>query len=445
MFIVIRSLLLAFIMGCLLSACSLGATPEPTREATITPFTTATDNTETATATTTSTSTATPTRSATATASGITGCTNDLTFIADMSVPDGTIVTAGSTLTKTWRVRNDGSCAWNANYTFRQINGDALTAATVSAPIVGAGQQVDISVTLTVGDDVDTYDENERATFRMFSPSGIAFGDSPFVEVDIILADAPDPNCTDSATFTSEPLSPFDRGDDADSLLGAADRQVVSWTIQNTGDCTWRGYTITERATPTQAEQTEDIIVSFELTGTNLPLVLPVMDPDDTHTFSVTVAIGDDFSGFGLLYLGLALSDTNGTRVLDFTYGIPADTMVDCEWDSDFIADITIPDGTVVEAGETFTKTWRLENSGTCAWSNAPLMFVSDPDNAFEIVTPAIIPYAAPGDLIDVSVELRVLETIADGETVRATFQVLGPESTPMGTRPYVEVEVSNP
>lgn len=33
-----------------------------------------------------------------------------------------------------------------------------------------------------------------------------------------------------------------------------------------------------------------------------------------------------------------------------------------------YIADVTIPDGTQMKAGETFTKTWLVQNIGGCAW-----------------------------------------------------------------------------
>jgi next-to-BRCA1 protein 1 len=33
-----------------------------------------------------------------------------------------------------------------------------------------------------------------------------------------------------------------------------------------------------------------------------------------------------------------------------------------------FVRDVTIPAGTVVKPGESFTKTWKVANSGTCKW-----------------------------------------------------------------------------
>ncbi len=44
---------------------------------------------------------------------------------------------------------------------------------------------------------------------------------------------------------------------------------------------------------------------------------------------------------------------------------------------SEFLADMTIPDGTGLSPGETFVKTWRLRNIGSCSWSpNYSLVFV---------------------------------------------------------------------
>ncbi|MCZ2128027.1 MAG: hypothetical protein LC099_09685 [Anaerolineales bacterium] len=40
-----------------------------------------------------------------------------------------------------------------------------------------------------------------------------------------------------------------------------------------------------------------------------------------------------------------------------------------------FITDVTIPDGTVMTPGQTFTKKWRIRNTGQCAWSGYSLVF----------------------------------------------------------------------
>ncbi len=69
-----------------------------------------------------------------------------------------------------------------------------------------------------------------------------------------------------------------------------------------------------------------------------------------------------------------------------------------------FIKDVTVPDDTVFQPGEHFTKTWRLKNVGTCAWQNYALVFDSgDPMGAPPSVPiPGVV---APGQAVDVSVD----------------------------------------
>jgi hypothetical protein len=43
-----------------------------------------------------------------------------------------------------------------------------------------------------------------------------------------------------------------------------------------------------------------------------------------------------------------------------------------------YVSDVTIPDGTVMNPGKSFTKTWTVMNNGTCAWSSSyKLAFIS--------------------------------------------------------------------
>src|SRR5689334_23842855 len=41
-----------------------------------------------------------------------------------------------------------------------------------------------------------------------------------------------------------------------------------------------------------------------------------------------------------------------------------ADSCLNLRW----IEDVTIPDGTQMKANEAFTKTWLVQNTGSCAW-----------------------------------------------------------------------------
>lgn len=64
----------------------------------------------------------------------------------------------------------------------------------------------------------------------------------------------------------------------------------------------------------------------------------------------------------------------------------------------------TIPDGTNFNAGDTFTKTWRMKNIGNCTWNGYALVF--DNGDAMSGVSPIAIGTVAPGQEVDLSVNL---------------------------------------
>jgi uncharacterized protein YkwD len=95
----------------------------------------------------------------------------------------------------------------------------------------------------------------------------------------------------------------------------------------------------------------------------------------------------------------------------------------DCTNSASFVADVTIPDNTELAGGETFTKTWRIMNTGTCIWaSDYTLTHYSD-----EIMNaPASVPLPVtfPGQTADISVELTAPNSIG---THRANFVIQNP------------------
>lgn len=66
-----------------------------------------------------------------------------------------------------------------------------------------------------------------------------------------------------------------------------------------------------------------------------------------------------------------------------------------------FVKDVNIPDGSQVNPGAAFTKTWRLENAGVCTWSGYSLVFDSG-----ELMggTAQTFGSISPGQDVDVSV-----------------------------------------
>lgn len=69
-----------------------------------------------------------------------------------------------------------------------------------------------------------------------------------------------------------------------------------------------------------------------------------------------------------------------------------------------FVEDVTIPDHTRLEAGEKFTKTWKLQNTGSCTWTDYTIAFVSGDKMGAASEVP--VPETAVSETVDVSVEL---------------------------------------
>ena len=80
-------------------------------------------------------------------------------FVTDVSYPDNTIVPAGSTFTKTWRIQNTGSCSWTPSYALVFDSGNVMSGPTAQALSgnVNPGQTVDISVNLQAPSSNGTY------------------------------------------------------------------------------------------------------------------------------------------------------------------------------------------------------------------------------------------------------------------------------------------------
>lgn len=95
-------------------------------------------------------------------------------FVADVNVPDGTKFDAGETFTKTWRLKNDGTCTWTTGYKLVFVSGDAMGGpATVDLPnSVDPGQTIDLSVKLKAPNAAKTYQGN----WQLQNASGKKFG-----------------------------------------------------------------------------------------------------------------------------------------------------------------------------------------------------------------------------------------------------------------------------
>ncbi|HXF86574.1 MAG TPA: NBR1-Ig-like domain-containing protein [Anaerolineales bacterium] len=63
-----------------------------------------------------------------------------------------------------------------------------------------------------------------------------------------------------------------------------------------------------------------------------------------------------------------------------------------------FIADITIPDGSILKPGEDFQKVWRVQNTGTCKWDEGYALVFIGGDRAID---PYTYEFKQPSDFVE--------------------------------------------
>lgn len=116
-------------------------------------------------------------------------CTPNLTFLRDLSIPDGTHVSPGELLDKRWLVENSGSCNWDVNYRLRWVSGEQMGAPTEQALYPArSGTQATIRILFTAPVESGTY----RSAWQAYDPQGQPFGDPFFIEV-IVESPTPSP------------------------------------------------------------------------------------------------------------------------------------------------------------------------------------------------------------------------------------------------------------
>ena len=103
-------------------------------------------------------------------------CSDAAAFVEDVTIPDDTVLSAGEAFTKTWRLRNEGTCTWEGGYGLVFFDGDRLEApdsVPLEAP-VSPGEEVDLSVVLSVPEESEA--GAYRGEWKLRNADGFIFG-----------------------------------------------------------------------------------------------------------------------------------------------------------------------------------------------------------------------------------------------------------------------------
>lgn len=158
-------------------------------------------------------------------------CINGMAFVADVSVTDGQAFNPGETFRKTWRIKNNGTCAWTKDYRFELVSGTNMGTNGFQFPIeVQPGGIIEIYADLIAPATPGSY----KGNWQMRSPQGESFGQIIWVDIRVN-GDSPAIPQDDGQTRTIPVIDYFY----ADPDFGfSGDSTTIYWSASNAAGVT---------------------------------------------------------------------------------------------------------------------------------------------------------------------------------------------------------------
>ena len=399
-------------------------------------------------------------------------CTDRAQFVSDVTVPDGTRFDPGATFKKTWRLRNIGTCTWTNSYMMVFDTGERMgnTASVNFTSSTAPGGTVDLSVDMTAPSNPGRY----IGYWKFKNTAGTLFGigvnanKSWWVEINV--TGTPTTSVAydftanaDKATWSSGAGGLSFPGTDGDAKgfalkldkpnfesgvvasqpgLLFSPHQITNGYIQAVyPDFTVQSGDRFQTTVGCQANATSCYVahrLDYQV-GTTIRTFWTFREKFEGWTYSANLdlsALAGQSVKF-ILYMSAwgspvgdraiwgnpvivrrgsippTVTGTPPTATPTYTPGPAPVTVPPSACDKvQFIRDVTIPDGTVVQPGATFTKTWRLKNVGTCVWKKDTYQLVYF--SGEQMGAPASVAFSqdvAVGQTVDISVNMKAPAT----------------------------------
>jgi len=94
--------------------------------------------------------------------------------VTDLTIPDGSTFTPGSSFTKIWRLKNNGTCTWTTNYRLVLVSGDMMGGNNLSflPTQVRPGETIDLSMNFVA----PLFEGSYRGNWQIRNERGEIFG-----------------------------------------------------------------------------------------------------------------------------------------------------------------------------------------------------------------------------------------------------------------------------
>ena len=190
------------------------------------------------------------------------------------------------------------------------------------------------------------------------------------------------------------------------------ERFTKTWRVKNTGSCDWpRGFKIvflSGNHFGTDTSFIDQKVSAGSTADISLEMTAPELFGVVTSNWQLATDIGKFFGP--VLSVAITLPSAGTT---------PGKNTSGC-LNSELVADVSIPTGTEIDANTTFTKTWKVKNTGTCTWNrDFKMVFVGG--DMFGSDTTKIRQEVGPGSNMEISLEMQ-----APGEsgTISSAWQL---------------------
>lgn len=377
-------------------------------------------------------------------------CTNKRTYLGMSAEPVSRVYDQGQQFAMTVNYKNAGTCTWDRDYRFVMIARPAGMGGRTVVRLphaVPPGEDVRIEVDLTAPKEID----NHETIWQLQTPDGfvmsqVTFGFSVEDIKDQLYTGLGGFNLTSSVFCEEEPtLLGVDTVPDAATLTpGQSFKKVLRF--RNDSDyCTWtEDYRIVNTSQNMIGGPRTVWFDGYVKPGETVALTIPLAAPDSPGEYSnrweLQAADGTPLASTTISAAVARPQQPPAPSSPGSTDDGPSQT-AQCQDDYKFVADVTIPDGTVMEPGEKFIKVWRYLNTGSCTWGDDyQVSYYSGP----RMNSPASfkLPKAVrPGETVDIAVSL-VAPTATGKHKTR--FQLHAPDGDAFAitSRPFVEIVV---
>jgi uncharacterized protein YkwD len=147
-------------------------------------------------------------------------CTNNASFVTDVTIPDNSDVVGDTIFTKTWRVRNTGTCIWGPGYRLEHYSDEPMGVITpIQFDVTFPGEEVDISVDLRAANTLGTH----RGNFVIKNPAGLIMSIDEDSRLWVIINVTNTVTMTPTATRTPTPTAGTSSGSVTATSTGATE------------------------------------------------------------------------------------------------------------------------------------------------------------------------------------------------------------------------------